>query len=647
MAKRGSISIVEQHIEKVVLGLAVLGLLAMVALYLVMEPNTVMYNGQEVGPGELAPAIVEDAERLQRAVQSASVELPPIPEYSNQLEEQFEAGVFAADESEPEIPREIRVVAQYNEPLPMFEDLVEVDDVELVTPLPPTPPVVQTGISLAYETPLPLDDGGAGIVNVSMPSDQPEPEELSWVTVGAYFPARAQRAEMTQAQYAGYLSQVYIVGADVQRQEMTASGDFSDWEDVPTSDALPEIDLPDPVFDDRTGEVVNQAELDSAYAFVKSYQQYLMQPPFYPIEAGSEWTFPPLPGHETLAEQYEGEEEEEEDEPVVVDQPRQPRGGGGMRPPGGGGMRPPGGGGMRPPGSGGGRRPPTEPDKDANAIAREDLKKARKLLAQKDLRGAMNAAEDVMKDTSVRRSYRRQAERLYKIAQRRLDEMENRTTGPPPRAQVEFITSPETNDPAVWVHDDSVEPGKTYRYRMRVKLWNRYAGRRSSLKNPEDAEKTVITGEWSLPSVPVTVAPKRHFFVRGPRFGEPAASVDVFTWYKGNWLRETFDVRVGEVIGDTVETKTGEYDEDLRPKKEPVRFSTGAIVLDIRMDEPVLYRRSAGREGEFAYRDTESLVLVYLDPADGQVKERLSDTDRSDPLYDRLKEEYDDFRDSL
>jgi len=62
------------------------------------------------------------------------------------------------------------------------------------------------------------------------------------------------------------------------------------------------------------------------------------------------------------------------------------------------------------------------------------------------------------------------------------------------------------------------------------------------------------------------------------------------------------------------------------------------LILEVR-EQPVMVRRSAGREGEFAYREAKSLVVVYLDPADGQVKERVADIDRNNPEYARLRQE--------
>jgi hypothetical protein len=49
--------------------------------------------------------------------------------------------------------------------------------------------------------------------------------------------------------------------------------------------------------------------------------------------------------------------------------------------------------------------------------------------------------------------------------------------------------------------------------------------------------------------------------------------------------------------------------------------------------------RLAKGKGQFDYTERKSLVLVYLDPADGQVKERIQAMDASDPLRKKLKEQ--------
>jgi hypothetical protein len=203
----------------------------------------------------------------------------------------------------------------------------------------------------------------------------------------------------------------------------------------------------------------------------------------------------------------------------------------------------------------------------------------------------------------------------------------------------DLVTHPDSGKPAVWFHDDSVEPGKTYRYRTRVQLWNRYVGQMRAMKNPEDAKKDIIRGEWSEPSDPITVTPTTHFFVSGSRATANTASVEVWKWLDGRWIKERFDVAVGDIIGGLVQNvKTGDYTEEGEEEKRDVDFTTGAVVLDLRFEEPI-QERWPQKEGAFAYREKTSTIMVYLDPADGQVKERALVFDRRDPVRKQLEEE--------
>ena len=96
---------------------------------------------------------------------------------------------------------------------------------------------------------------------------------------------------------------------------------------------------------------------------------------------------------------------------------------------------------------------------------------------------------------------------------------------------------------------------------------------------------------------------------------------------------------VGDVIGDVRKIKVGEYDEEGDEIVDDVDFTTGVVVLDLRFNETVEQRRR-GKDGVFGYSEKKgSTVLVYLDPADGQVKERVSLFDRRDPKKKELEDE--------
>ncbi len=650
MSQKGSLSFIELHVEKLVLGLAGALLLGLVVYFFVIGPNKVEFGGTTLGPGALDEAILQRAQDLKRTFASKKAEETPVPNYSQQLSQKLNEGVLGVENAL--VPRALRVTAAFGPPLPVFaEEQQGPDDVVVVTPLPPSQPVVRTGISLVYRQPAVLGER-------RQPGLGDEPEGLSWVTVAAYFPRSQQSNAMLSAGYAGYLSKVFVVGTDVQRQELRADGTYGEWEDVSASKAMPTVDVPTPVIDDRTGAVLNQAELDRAFEQIRAYQDTLLQPAFYEWKGGDPWQVPPLRGHEDIEEE---EVEADRPTPKEPDRPRPPqpprpppggtppgqRPGGGGLPPGGGGWAggPPGG--FGPPGAPPGQRP-GGPGGDNKAAARREIAKAlsdaSKALA-KNPQESLRLAQSVLSNPHKTKSDERRANEIVKKAEKAIQK-QTEGTGPRPRGgtttEGTLVVDPETSEPAVWFHDDAVTPGKTYRYRMRVKLWNRYVGRMQSLKDPAQARQAVLVGDWSLPSDPVTVAPRTHFFVRGPRprGTEPTASVDVFTWHEGAWLKESFDVQVGDVIGGRRETRIAERDEDNKPKKATVDFNTDAVVLDIRLDEPTLQRRLAGKSGEFAYTPRPSLVLVYLDPADGQVKERLAVADLNDRLYKKLNDEY-------
>jgi hypothetical protein len=647
MAKRGSLSFIELHLEKGLLGLAVLALAAAATFFLILEPNKLDFGGQPLGPRELDESIKRKAQELQQAVQKAQPKAPEIPAYSRKLRESFEGGIFAApDGNAPALPPELKIAARFGQPLPALDGDKETNSVAVVPPLPPGTPAVRTGISLVRLEPLALSTPAK-----PNPAGEPEPTELSWVSVGAYFSVEAQQKELLAAGYAAYRAKPSLVGVEVQRQEMLPDGGYSAWADVQPGKAMPRFDPPAPVFDRKTGDLQNTKELDEKLKQTTELQTELLQPPFFPVEAGDEWE-PPLPGSGSGEDVESGDEPKPEPPADTKKPPKKPPGeerlpgAGGRRnqpppPPSPSGQQRPGG--FNPPS---GTPPPGAPQPSAGAKIKETLKEARKALKDKNYDAAEQKARAVIQNADAKAGDKKEANKILDEAKRALDKLKKQREGARPtgreREKRELVKNPENEgEVAVWFHDEAVSPGKTYRYRLRVKLWNRYVGRRTALRDPTQAEKTVLAGEWSAPSAPITVAPKRRFFVRGPVFGESAANIEVYTWHRGHWLKEDFKVRVGDTIGAPATVKTGETDKDGKTKKEQIDFATGAVVLDLRLDEPVQIRREAGKEGEFKYTEAKSLVLVYLDPADGQVRERIAELDKNDPQYKKLKEEWD------
>ncbi|MEW6251089.1 MAG: hypothetical protein AB1716_10610 [Planctomycetota bacterium] len=659
MAKKGGISPIEQHLEKGLLGAAVLFMVVMGAYVFVHEPNKVVVDGKPVGPAELDEEIRRKALDLKGALERAAAPEPNVPDYAQQLEQQFSEPLFAvAERAGTPLRPAPRVAGVYNPPIPISAEELKSEpvNVPVVTPLPPTALVTQTGMSLVRREPQ------VAFQETAATSDEEAPAtETPWVTIAGWFSEEAQQREMTRANYAPYRAKVIPVEVEAQRQALLPNGEWSSWEDVRPGKWRPRLTLPEPMYDSR-GELQNSADIDQALERVRALRGMLIQTPFYAIEGGAYWEIPVLPG----LEEPEEEDEDELEEPRKPREPRTPRqptytppaggrggppmpmGGRGGPPMGGGRGAPMGGGRGGPPIGGRGGPPsaaPTRAPQGSNPrqLAQQQIRDARKALARKQFNEAMSLASGVVSNTELPRSIRSIARDIVREAEKRLRQNDPQLAVTPD--QLGNVRHPDrSGDVAVWFHDDSVEPGKTYRYRLRVKLWNRYVGRRNLVREEDKAkaDQVLLDGDWSTATSPVTVAPKRHFFVKAAAINEPAAQVDVFAWHKGNWVRDTFKVRVGDVIGGPSEVRVPDPDAELddteRTKKEIVDFATGAIVLEVR-EQPVMVRRSAGREGEFAYREAKSLVVVYLDPADGQVKERVADIDRNNPEYARLREE--------
>jgi hypothetical protein len=617
---RGSFNIIEQHLEKGVLGLAVLYLLAMFYMFLIRSPNKVDYGGQQVGPRELAAAMEQDVQSLRRAIDNAPQPATDVPNYSVALRAEHEQGIFANTALPKRLPR----ATSFGVRIPSLVEEGEASGrVVLVTPHAPSVPVARTGRNLALRR-------RPALPGTSAPSAAPtEPVELAWVTVAAYFDVKAQRNALSEAGYATHRSGIYLTGVDVERQERLASGEFGEWQPVLNSSAMPRLDIPQPEISELTGTAVNRDEMQRVYNLVKQYQDVLLQPSFYSTLAGESWRMPPLEGYA---------------DPVEVD------------------------GSQAGPGPGG---PPTQ-QAEGRDKARDDLEAARQAFRNRRDRDAESACQRVLGNASAVRSQRDTAQMILNsiaLDKRRaaLAAGPDAPTGGPaepagelgdgpvvdpvrgPRTptgpqrpapgaavQTKLITHPDEREKlAVWFHDDSVVAGKTYRYRLRVRMWNRYVMETRALRNPEQARLTELAGSWSVPSEPITVAPSTYFFLASGSATDGQTRVDVWKWRQGNWLRQSFSVGIGDTIGGVLEVGTGVLDRaTLREIREPVDFSTGALVLDIRAGEPVVRRdlRSRG----FQLRDVETLVLVYLDPADGQVKERAFALERADPMFIRL-----------
>jgi hypothetical protein len=175
----------------------------------------------------------------------------------------------------------------------------------------------------------------------------------------------------------------------------------------------------------------------------------------------------------------------------------------------------------------------------------------------------------------------------------------------------EFHPSEWINSDAidVWAHDDTVAPGKTYRYRARYKIKNPLYMIQNIAKDPKDSNVFALVSDWSEWSEQVSVPRLTNFFVVSrPLQGRDTVRFDVFRWQDGIQQKESFDVGPGDAIGREM---------------AGVDFGTGWRLVDVRPDA----------------KGSDTVAILVND--DGEIERRSFQSDQKDALYQKLKTEAD------
>jgi len=108
-----------------------------------------------------------------------------------------------------------------------------------------------------------------------------------------------------------------------------------------------------------------------------------------------------------------------------------------------------------------------------------------------------------------------------------------------------------------WAHDDTVEPRKTYRYRIRLGVFNPVAGTdQVSEQDISRKNDVILWSEFSDVTKPVDIPGRMYFFAKYIREPADIVTVQVSKYVLGYWYSEDFKVCRGEIIGNVVETET-------------------------------------------------------------------------------------------
>jgi len=108
-----------------------------------------------------------------------------------------------------------------------------------------------------------------------------------------------------------------------------------------------------------------------------------------------------------------------------------------------------------------------------------------------------------------------------------------------------------------WAHDDTIEPRKSYRYRVRLGVFNPVAGTNQlSEQDLSRKNEVVLWSGFSDITEPVEIPGRLYFFAKHIREAAKVVTVQVSKYVMGYWRSEDFTVSQGEVIGGVIENES-------------------------------------------------------------------------------------------
>lgn len=557
----------ENHIEKIVFAIVVPVCAYLFFTGVIFSPNRVSFGNQSFTPGRIDAYVSERSSDLRAALASIerrTAESSPPSLFEGPIEPNnpVVASVF------PMRPAPSSFEALFAEPLSFLDAgdmtvrVVRRERSDRKYALPPIGPVTGVAanhIRAAAYVPVEPITADRGYTQVAT-----EPNDIDLVTVEARFDMREAYRQF-RAYFAGTevqkpewrdpeLGVPKPAAVELQRQERREDGTWGDWVTVPRSRVEQHRALLTPIekVEDLPpgGMNVRLMQLDSRQMIMA-----LLQPEGYQIASAEEDWLPPsfYSKFKDLQRKVELEQRRQEREERLAQQGAAAetttgrgvgtRAAGARRNAAGGGVEAYGAGNRRG-GAAGRTRTRGEAADDARGVVARG----------EDARGAA-----LREEVSTAEAYLDYAEALI----------------------TETTDLSRLEEPLLfWAFDDTAEPGHTYRYRVRLGMFNPVAGTGQVAERDLDKKDQVIL--WSrFSDVTDTVAiPRRlYFFAKDVQERAKSATVEVARYALGYWYSQDFNVRPGETIGREMEP----------PKKEEVTVRT------TRADERITGGAVAGR----------------------------------------------------
>lgn len=581
MARR-HMSFIERHIEKVALGIAGTVLLIVIALYAIRSPNRIVVEGRALTPTEFCNLLEARADQARAAIRKAPLakldELPQLASRASVHGEPFTVAVCPG----PRVPR--------------LEELADVRNINLAPILAPTQPIASTGKALA-RVPASSEVSVLSMGRRADASPLSYPQDWHWVTLAAVISRADQKRAFLTANYAPGKLDLIVTDVEAERQKQNPDGTWAQAKIIKPYRRVRLVGPHEiPLRKDKIGYQVDTRNWD----WIQAYRQQLGQPeaqaailraPFQSCLAEQRpedddcfaWTVP-----ETLAAS-DGTSVDLTDASYglrfVTDEPA----------------------------SGVARL-----KGPATAFAR--LKQARDVLEDgwekagfQPYFEAVDELHLIAGDVSAPEGLRQAARRVLEPNQGEIDYATQLCRAEQAREQQQIEVGLGPPVEPMWITDTTVEPGETYRYRIRLLALNQYACLPGYLADPRDAGKVIIEGEWSPWSKAIRVKPVCHLFLIGPDDeARKTVRVQIYQWSHGAWESGSTTVGLGN---------------SLAIEKNSTRLAYDGVVHAIDFHHP--YAGDKAREPSSSQAEPSETLALILAKSDGTMEEHLAARDKT------------------
>ena len=579
----------ENHVEKIVLAIA--GIISAWLLFtgVVFSPDVVQYENKSFTPGQIDEYVAKKIDKLRGAmdrVTNRTDETAYVPRLTGPVEPNDRVMSVLGNRPQPE-----SFVALLQSPLSYLGSAAAASQPLVATPatavakyrLPAVPRLTDVAVDyLRASAYVPLGD-----VTLERPyaGGQTQVDDIDLVTVEAKFKiadlwqqfrAYFNGPEVQKEQWRDpSLAEPKFAALQLERQEILDNGLWSDWKSVPPSRVCPYKQLFQVIENARDlptgGIAIRMARYDNMLITMA-----LLQPESYQIASADEQWYPPSfhASFKRLQQQVEQDEKRKKSEDArnqanmaatTTTTTTTTRRGDNTR----GGTTPQGGRGTTT--ARGGRGEGTTGDTGYGG----GRTGGRGTTTGRGGRG--DTATDTQTGRGTGRGNRGTTNNPYPQA----NDSQNLTNQGPSTAQVAIdflnsqIVAPTSQTTGtnlatlkepllVWALDDTVEAGKTYRYRLRIGVFNPVAGT-GHVDDRDSAKKDQVI-LWSDPSQvtpAISIRKKVYFFAKDVQDRTMTASFEVARYLRGYWRTtdKDFQVRPGDTIGKEIETQKERKDK--------------------------------------------------------------------------------------